>query len=98
MSTAKHNNAIKTLLEATYGKGKVWVRGSRGTAYGWVTVYIDVGTKFNDKSTDDRTTYLARRDEQRKVSKLIADAKIEGSKINVNFRVPFDVLEKRKAS
>jgi hypothetical protein len=118
MSTAKRNNAIKTLLEATYGKGKVWVRGSRGTGYGWVTVYVDVGNKFEPVGdTEDQRTWSSRkmheasRVEATRIQRIIAMAKIEigtygydspgsdygyGSKINIEFRVPFDVLEKRK--
>jgi hypothetical protein len=34
------NREIKTLLERDYGKGQVSVTGNRGTAYGWVDVYI----------------------------------------------------------
>ncbi|HJU16779.1 MAG TPA: hypothetical protein VJ770_09950 [Stellaceae bacterium] len=37
---AQRNAAIKRLLEAHYGKGKVRVTGERGTAYGWVDVRI----------------------------------------------------------
>lgn len=39
--TAARNRAIKTTLESAFGKGKVSVRGSRGTAYGYVTAYIN---------------------------------------------------------
>jgi hypothetical protein len=39
--TAIRNRAIKTTLEAAFGKGKVRVHGSRGTAYGYVTAHID---------------------------------------------------------
>jgi hypothetical protein len=42
MTTAKRNRKIKNVLGKEYGADKVWVRGSRGTAYGWVSVYIDV--------------------------------------------------------
>ena len=38
---AQRNAAIKKLLEAQYGKGKVSVTGDRGTAYGWVRVRIN---------------------------------------------------------
>jgi len=41
MSTAIHNRAIKKTLETAFGRGRVTVRGSRGTAYGWLTVNID---------------------------------------------------------
>src|SRR5260221_10773496 len=40
MSCAERNRAIKKVLEQAFGRGKVTVRGSRGTAYGWVTVHI----------------------------------------------------------
>ena len=39
--TAIRNRAIKKTLEAAFGKGKVRVHGSRGTAYGYVTAHID---------------------------------------------------------
>lgn len=38
---AQRNRAIKKTLEQAFGRGKVRVRGSRGTAYGYVHVYID---------------------------------------------------------
>jgi hypothetical protein len=38
---AVRNRAIKATLERAFGKGKVTVRGSRGTGYGWVSVKID---------------------------------------------------------
>jgi hypothetical protein len=38
---AERNRAIKRTLEQAFGKGKVKVRGHKGTAYGWVTVKID---------------------------------------------------------
>ncbi len=41
MTTAQRNRKIKALLAAEFGAEKVWVRGDRGTAYGWVSVYID---------------------------------------------------------
>jgi len=41
MDIAERNRAIKRTLEAAFGRGKVRVRGSRGTAYGWVSVSID---------------------------------------------------------
>ena len=40
MSTAERNRALKKVLEQAFGRGKVRVRGSRGTAYGWVTCNI----------------------------------------------------------
>jgi hypothetical protein len=102
MTTAQRNNAIKKLLEAEYGKGKVWVRGSRGTAYGWVNVYIDLGTETFDH-----------REQYQKANKLVANAaeiKIDtygyddpgsdygyGSKINFTFGQPYDVRQKASA-
>lgn len=41
MSIAERNRAIKRTLETAFGRGKVRVRGSRGTAYGWVHVEVD---------------------------------------------------------
>jgi hypothetical protein len=41
MTTAERNRAIKKTLERAFGRGKVRVRGGRGTAYGWVSVDID---------------------------------------------------------
>lgn len=41
MTIAERNRAIKRALERAFGRGKVRVRGSRGTAYGWVSVHID---------------------------------------------------------
>jgi hypothetical protein len=101
MTTAQRNRAIKTLLEKHYGKGKVWVRGSRGTAYGWVSVYIDLDGKEDTA------------DQRRKANELISTAGIEigtygyndpgsdygfGSKINFSFYKPYDVREKEESS
>lgn len=41
MDTATRNRSIKKTLELAFGRGKVRVRGDRGTAYGWVSVNID---------------------------------------------------------
>jgi hypothetical protein len=41
MSTADRNRSIKKTLELAFGRGRVRVRGDRGTAYGWVSVNID---------------------------------------------------------
>jgi hypothetical protein len=103
MTTAKRNAAIKKLLEAHYGVGKVWVRGSRGTAYGWVSVYIDTPV------SDERGAFS---EEYAKANKIVMDAFREeigtygyddpgsdygyGSKINFSFRVPYDVIVKRE--
>lgn len=45
---AVRNRAIKATLEQAFGRGKVKVRGSRGTAYGWVSVYVDWSPLDND--------------------------------------------------
>lgn len=41
MSMAERNRQIKRTLESAFGRGKVRVHGSRGTAYGYVTASID---------------------------------------------------------
>lgn len=41
MEIAERNRAIKNLLVKSFGRGNVTVRGSRGTAYGWVSVSIN---------------------------------------------------------
>lgn len=41
MSYAERNRSIKQTLEQAFGRGKVRVRGDRGTAYGWVNIRID---------------------------------------------------------
>jgi hypothetical protein len=40
--SADRNRKLKKVLSAHFGAGKVRVRGSRGTAYGWVTVNFDI--------------------------------------------------------
>jgi hypothetical protein len=50
MDVATRNRAIKKLLEAQYGRGNVSVRGSRGTAYGWVNIEIDAPKPDNPYS------------------------------------------------
>lgn len=40
MTTAERNRLIKKVLREAFRKN-VTVRGSRGTAYGWVTINID---------------------------------------------------------
>src|SRR5512139_3939542 len=42
MSTAERNRKLKKILSDHFGNGKVTVRGHRGTAYGWVSVNIDL--------------------------------------------------------
>lgn len=52
MSTAERNRAIKKTLEQAFGRGKVRVRGDRGTAYGWVHVNIDWTPLNNDQARE----------------------------------------------
>ena len=91
MTTAERNRALKKVLEQAFGRGKVSVRGSRGTAYGWVSVNIDFAPRNWRESEELRG----------KVMQLIAAAGIEigtygyddpgsdygfGKTINVSFR------------
>lgn len=41
MTISERNRLIKKILSHAFGQGKVTVRGSRGTAFGWVTINID---------------------------------------------------------
>ena len=50
MSMAERNRAIKRTLESAFGRGKVRVRGARGTAYGYVDVDIDWTPLDSDQS------------------------------------------------
>lgn len=52
MQIAERNRAIKRTLETAFGRGKVRVRGSRGTAYGWLTVSIDWTPRDIDQSRE----------------------------------------------
>ena len=69
MTTAERNRKIKSVLSAAFGKGKgkVTVRGSRGTAYGWVDVNIAYAPR--DRAEHDEL--------KAKVWALFAAAKIE---------------------
>lgn len=67
MSQAIRNRQIKKLLSEAFGQGKVTVRGSRGTGYGWVCVHIAYSPR----------NYREARDLRAHVSKLIAAGKIE---------------------
>jgi hypothetical protein len=88
--TATRNRNLKKVLEQAFGRGKVTVRGSRGTAYGWVRVHIAYAPRNNRETTELRA----------QVNALIKAAKIEigtygyndpgsdyghGSMININF-------------
>ena len=98
MTTAQRNRKIKTILAAEFGADKVWVRGDRGTAYGWVKVYLDV---------PEPETSEGYREIRARVWELInaaEDVKIDtygyddpgsdygyGSKLNIELRRPYDV-------
>src|SRR4051812_32044148 len=49
MNTAERNRKIKQVLTAAFGAGKVSVRGSRGTAHGWVAIDIAYAPKDRDE-------------------------------------------------
>lgn len=67
MTTAERNRKLKKVCEQHFGRGKVRVRGSRGTAYGWVTLDIDVTP----------TSYAERHDLTTKVWELIRKNEIQ---------------------
>lgn len=67
MSYAERNRRIKTVVESAFGKGKVRVRGHRGTAYGWVTINIAYAPKNWEEN----------RELERKVSQLLRAAQID---------------------
>ena len=46
---AERNRAIKRVQESAFGKGKVRVRGARGTAYGCVDVDVDWTPLYADQ-------------------------------------------------
>lgn len=90
MSTAERNRNIKKVLEQAFGRGKIAVRGSRGTAYGWVSVKIAYAPRNQREATELRS----------RVHQLIKAAKIDigtygyddpgsdygyGSKMNIRF-------------
>jgi len=67
MSCAERNRALKALLSKAFAPHKVTVKGSRGTAYGWVTIKISYAPKTRDEQ----------RELEAKVWELIRTAKIE---------------------
>lgn len=67
MRTAERNRLIKKVLSQKFGAGKVRVHGSRGTAYGWVTVKI----AYAPKDRDDRDAQRA------DIWKIFGENKIE---------------------
>ena len=90
MNIADRNRALKKILEQAFGRGKIRVRGSRGTAYGWVRVHIGYAPRNSRESQELRLH----------VQQLIKAAKIEigtygyddpgsdyghGSTINIDF-------------
>lgn len=90
MSMAERNRALKRVMENAFGRGKVAVRGSRGTAYGWVTLRIAYAPRNRREAEELRA----------EVWRLIRAAKIEigtygyddpgsdygyGSTISINF-------------
>lgn len=92
MEVAKRNRLIKKVLEQRFGRGKVRVRGSTGTAYGWINVKIytpNDGRRWSERNAE--------------VMQLLNANKIEigtygyddpgsdygyGSKISINFEEP----------
>lgn len=52
MQIAERNRAIKRVLETAFGRGRVRVRGSRGTAHGWVHVEIDWTPRDTEQSRE----------------------------------------------
>lgn len=67
MDIATRNRRIKQVCEQAFGKGKVSVRGHRGTSYGWVTVSIAYAPR-------NRREY---RELSVKVNQLLDTAKID---------------------
>jgi hypothetical protein len=67
MSYAERNRLIKKVLTEAFKPHKVTVKGSRGTATGWVSIKID----YRPKDRDERDQLKA------KVWQLFAAAKIE---------------------
>lgn len=67
MSTAERNRALKALVSKAFPLHNVTVRGSRGTAYGWVTLHIGYSPRNQHEAQELH----------RHVWALIAAAKIE---------------------
>lgn len=83
MKIAERNRAIKRTLTDHYGSKKVRVRGSSGTAYGWVSVYIDADITFEGEKYVRPGVYSlefvnARRQEENKVWDLLDKAGLSG--------------------
>ncbi len=97
MSNAERNRKIKQVLTAAFGPGKVTVRGSKGSAYGWVHINI----AYAPKDAEERDQLKA------KVWQLFKAANIEigtygyddpgsdygyGHKMHLNFEQCRDVF------
>ncbi len=54
LSIADRNRHIKSVLQQAFGKGKVRVRGHRGTSYGWVTISIEYAPKHSEEQRELR--------------------------------------------
>jgi hypothetical protein len=67
MTIAERNRLIKKILTDAFGTGNVTVRGSRGTAYGWVSVRINYTPHDPER----------RREVESLIWKLFEQAKIE---------------------
>lgn len=100
MEIAARNRLIKKVLSAEFGAGLVTVRGSRGTAYGWVRVDIDK----RPKDTEERDAWRAKVWELFKTNNIVigtygtpGDMGCDygwGSKINLEFGRPMDTFER----
>lgn len=55
MEVSTRNRLIKKILGEAFGQGKVTVRGSRGTAYGWVSVHIN----YSPRDREQRSMLIA---------------------------------------
>jgi len=59
VETIARNRAIKKTLETAFGRGKVRVRGGRGTSYGWVDIDIDWTPRDVEQRREMETQVLA---------------------------------------
>lgn len=67
MTTAERNRLLKSLLTKAFAPHTVTVKGSRGTAYGWLTIKI----AYAPRDRDERDALNA------KIWEIIRAAKIE---------------------
>jgi hypothetical protein len=92
METAERNRLIKKVLENRFSRGKVRVKGGRGTAYGWVSV--DIETPKDGRYYSER--YIEVMDLLRKADVAIGTYGYDdpgsdygyGQKINISFDAP----------